>query len=420
MPALPARPSREHLRKEAKRLARARSVRLSDAQRLLANEYGFPSWSLMMRHVAAVRDAEIVPSPLFAAVRAGDIDAVRRLLADGVNPRLGDGSETPLHAAARRGPLALVETLIAGGGLGWQKDAAGRTPLDVARRGAAAERSAIVALLDRSSIGDAAFRAAVDAIHAGDVVALGRLLDSEPRLLRERIVGPEAYRAARRDDYFLDPKLFWFVANNPALVEEMPQNVTDVARVMIDRGVEQADLDYALELTMTSSAAREQGHQRPLMRVLLAAGAAPTRKAIVMTAAHRELDALSALTDAGLPMNAPIAAALGADALLRDFLASAQIEDVQAAFGLAVINGKVEAVRIALDAGADVNAFLPVHGHSTALHQAAINDHVALIELLLANGARADQRDTLWDGTPLDWAMHEGRAAARSRLEGPP
>ena len=383
MPTLPARPSREHLRKQAKRFAKERPA----------------------------------PSPIFAAVRAGDVAAVRGLLAGGANPRLGDGRETPLHAAARRGPLALVESLLAGGALEWQPDSAGRTALDVARRGRPRERAAIVALLDRSSIADPSFRAAVDAIHAGDAPALGRLLDAEPRLLRERIMGPEVYRSARRHQYFLDPKLFWFVANNPTLVERMPPNITDVARVMIERGVENTDLDYALGLTMSGASAREQGYQVPLIRVLLAAGAAVTREMIEVAAGYRELDALRAVIEAGHPLDAPIAAALGVDDVLRDLAGSATAGDVQSAFGLAVINGRLEAVRILLDAGADVNAFLPVHAHCTALHQAASDDNVALIELLLARGARTDQRDALWDGTPLDWANYLGRTAAQAALE---
>lgn len=342
---------------------------------------------------------------------------MRRLLASGMNPRLSDGRETPLHAAARRGPLALVETLIAGGALEWQPDTAGRTALEVARRGRARERAAIVALLDRSTPADPAFRAAVDAIHAGDVAALERLLDAEPRLLRDRAVGPEAYRARTRHDYFRDPKLFWFIAYNPTPQEPMPSNITEIARVMIDRGVDKADLDYTLGLLMTSSAARERGHKAALTRLLLAAGAETTRQMVVETAAYGELDVLRTLIADGEPMNAPVAAALGDDEQLRALLASAGREDVQTAFGLAVINGRTEAARIALDAGADVNAFLPVHAHCTALHQAAAGEHVALIELLLARGARTDQRDTLWDSTPLDWARHLGKDAARRALE---
>ena len=63
----------------------------------------------------------------------------------------------------------------------------------------------------------------------GDVAGLARLLDAEPRLLRERIVEPECYREAGRPQYFRDPKLFWFIANNPTLMKRMPANIVEVA-----------------------------------------------------------------------------------------------------------------------------------------------------------------------------------------------
>jgi ankyrin repeat protein len=76
---------------------------------------------------------------------------------------------------------------------------------------------------------------------------------------------------------------------------------------------------------------------------------------------------------------------------------------------LRVINDQPYAARLALDAGADVGAFRPVHAHSTALHQAVLTDDVALIDLLLEHGAPMDVRDRVWNGTPLDWAIHERR-----------
>jgi len=417
MPELPARPSVENLRKQAKLLARERAIRLAEAQRALANGYGFSTWPALMRHVAAVRDGAGDAAPaLVAAVRARDLEAVQEALASGANPRLFFEGETPLHAAARGGPLAVVEALIEGGALEWQTDASGRTALEVARRGRARERPAIVALLDRSTISDPSFRAAVAALHAGDVARLAQLLDAEPRLLSDRILGPEVYRKRKRPDYFRDPKLFWFVANNPTTIDRMPANIVDVARTMIERGVDRQDLDYTLGLVMTSSVAREQGHQLPLMRDLLAAGATPTRDTIVVTAAHGELEPLRALTEAGRPLDALLAAAFGDVTSLRSLLPQTTGEDVALAFGLAVINRHVEAARLALEAGADVNAFLPVHTHSTALHEAAGDDNVPMIQMLLRAGARRDIHDKLWDGTPLGWAAFAGNAAARAAL----
>ena len=198
----------------------------------------------------------------------------------------------------------------------------------------------------------------------------------------------------------------------------MPTNMVEVATTMIARGVDKTDLDYALELVMTSAPAREQGLQLPLLELLLASGASATELAIDMTLGHRELAPILALLERGLPMSAPIAAALGGTDRLAELLPTASAEEIHRAFGLAVINGQVDAVRLALDAGADPNAFLPVHAHSLALHQAALDENMALMELLIAHGARTDVADSLWKATPLGWAIHQGKARARAYLEG--
>ena len=186
------------------------------------------------------------------------IAVARMLLEAGASPReTCEAGATALHAAARRGPLALVELLIRHGALSWLADRRGKTALDYARKGSAADRERIVELLDRPVIRDERFREAVKAIHAGNVAALGRLLDRHPELLRERAIEPDCYPR----DYFRDPKLFWFIAGNPTLVRKMPANIADIAQVMIARGVEQADLDCTLELVMSSGDLRQQGLQ---------------------------------------------------------------------------------------------------------------------------------------------------------------
>lgn len=78
----------------------------------------------------------------------------------------------------------------------------------------AREKDQIVELLLRPVIRDKNFRAAVAAIHAGDVATLSRLLDDHPNLLRDRAVEPECYP----NGYSRDPKLFWFIANVNALL----------------------------------------------------------------------------------------------------------------------------------------------------------------------------------------------------------
>lgn len=390
-------------------------------------------------------------SPLVVASRAGDVEAIEGLIAAGepVNPPAGEpsplgaacvsdapdadrlaivaallragastrhGEPPPLHAAAQRGPLALVELLIRHGAVEWMPDRAGRSPLQAARAGMASDREAIVELLDRPVLRDPAFRAAVAAIQGGDAAGLERLLDDHPGLVHERALEPACYRESGREQYFLDPKLLWFVAFNPIPDAPVPPTIVEVTHVLVARGPPQADLDYTLGLLISGAAAREAGCQLELLAALLAAGARATPDGIDGALAHGEHEAVEALVRAGYPLTAPVAAGLGrADELLA-LLAGATRDEANRALATAVINDQLETARVALDAGADVAAFLPVHDHSTALHQAALTDDVALIELLLARGAPVDTRDRVWNGTPLDWAIHEHREQAQKRL----
>ena len=61
-----------------------------------------------------------------------------------------------------------------------------------------------------------------------------------------------------------------------------------------------------------------------------------------------------------------------------------------------------------LDAGEDPNRFNPpgTHGHSPPLHQAIAAGHLDVVSLLIGRGARLDIRDTIYQGTPLDWAAY--------------
>src|SRR5262245_7731433 len=262
--SLPANPSQENLRKQAKRLAKAQGLRLAAAQRRLAGEYGHRTWAELMRATApAVPATDANISPLSLAATRADATEVRALLAQGapVNGRndelrpplwyacasdaptdrrlsivrllLEAGASplqqcevpsTPLHAAARNGSLELVESLIRGGALSWMADRNGKTALDYARAGTAPDRAAIVELLDRPVIRDPNFRAAVTAIRAGDIDGLRRILDRHPELLHMRAIEPDCYPK----DYFRDPKLFWFVANNPTVMQKVPANIAAI------------------------------------------------------------------------------------------------------------------------------------------------------------------------------------------------
>jgi hypothetical protein len=451
--ALPLHPSAEHLRKQAKRLAKSRGLQLAAAQHTLANEYGFPDWAGLMRDVRA-RQPEASPSPLAEAAQAGDVALVLRLLADGHNNNGGGDHPSPLwrackskapdadrvaiaeallkagasardfapegrplHVAAARGPVALAELLLRHGAIEWEPDAKGRSALDIARRARAPDKARLIELLDRPVIRDPFFRTAVDALQSGDVATLSRLLDAEPRLLSEHIREPACYRDSGRQQYFLDPKLFWFIAFNPIPQKPMPANMADIAATMIARGVEQADLDYALHLVMTGSSAREHGLQIPLVKLLIGAGAAAKPESMGGTLAHREIAVVEFLVASGMEMTAPVAAGLGRIDALPSLLQAASQAVKDEALDLAVINDRTAAVRLALEAGANPDRFMSQHRHSQPLHQAALHENIEVMEMLIAHGARLDVPDQLWGGTPLGWSRHERKTASLAFLE---
>lgn len=443
--ALPAQPSLEFLRKEAKRRAKADGMQLAEAQHALAKEYGHRNWAALMHHLAAS-----CGSRLSYCATQGYVDQVRQLLADGANVegdadevdgplfrvcdstadprerlaiarilieagafvrRMGPKGATPLHAAARRGPPDMIRLLLQNGALFWQGDAKGVRPHDYAVKANPIGRDEVLSLLvDGPRLVDPEFRAAVEAIQKGDLATLSALLDAHPRLLKERAIEPDIHARG----YFTDPALFWFIANNPTLIPQSPANIVEIAQAMIARGVMQEDLDYALGLVMTNGMMGE-AQQLALTDVLTQAGAQPGD--MIGTLGHRQTAPAAWLVAHGrLALTPLIAAGLGRVDVLPDLLKRASREEINQALGMAVINHQTEAARLCLDAGADPNAFMPCHSHSVPLHQAAGDGDLPTLRLLLERGARIDIEDTLWRGTPLGWALHGNQAEAAKIL----
>ena len=124
---LPARPNLDHLKHEAKvlhagflagrtdALQRVRAVladrpalKLTEAQRVVAREYGFPTWARLRAQVQASRGFDEAVDVFLAAVGEQDASVARRVL--GAQPRLATGS---LHVAAALGLASEAERLIA-------------------------------------------------------------------------------------------------------------------------------------------------------------------------------------------------------------------------------------------------------------------------------------------------------------------
>src|SRR5215472_4380567 len=82
--SLPARPSLESLRKQAKKIARERSVSLRDAQLALAREYGFAGWRDLTAEVSkrVAGDLDAALAQAHRAIHDNDIVVLKRLVAE--------------------------------------------------------------------------------------------------------------------------------------------------------------------------------------------------------------------------------------------------------------------------------------------------------------------------------------------------
>jgi hypothetical protein len=259
-------------------------------------------------------------------------------------------------------------------------------------------------------IENATFRRAVELLDAGDVAGLRSYLDQHSDLVHQHV-------AFEGGNYFRNPTLLEFVAENPVRHGTLPANIVEVTKVILDAGPSQSAQNETLMLVSAGSVPRECRAQLPLIDVLCDYGADPNC-AVQATALHGELEALNALIGRGARIDLPVAAALGHVEDARGLLAGASSEDRHLALTLAADFGHVEVVRLLLDAGEDPNRYNPVggHSHTTPLHQAAGGGHDEVVRLLVERGARLDLKDILWRATPADWARHAGRTEIEAYL----
>lgn len=259
-------------------------------------------------------------------------------------------------------------------------------------------------------IEDVTFRRAVELLDSGDVAGLRDHLKQHPDLAHQRVV-------FEGGNYFCNPTLLEFIAENPVRHGYLPSNIVEVAKVILDAGVAQDALNETLMLVATGSVPRECRLQLPLIDLLCDHGADPD-SAIQATALHGELESVNALIQRGARIDLPVAAALGRIDDARRLLPGANRKDRHLALTLASQFGYVEIVRLLLDAGEDPNRYNPVggHSHTTPLHQAAGAGHDAVVHLLVERGAKLDMKDILWQATPAGWARQAGKKEIEAYL----
>ena len=256
------------------------------------------------------------------------------------------------------------------------------------------------------------FETAVEAVISGDVATLRIMLREHPELVRAR--------STRRHHATL---LHYIAANGvEGGRQKTPANTLEVARVLLEAGAEVdalADMYdqqcTTMSMLVSSCHPAKAGLQAALAELLLDYGAALEGRgskwhSAVMTAlTFGYLGTAETLVRRGAPLNelVPVAGLGRLEDTVR-LLPAADGQSRQMALALAAQHGQVEVVRLLLNAGEDPNRYNPdgFHSHSTPLHQAICSGHAEVVKLLAERGARLDIRDTLYQSTPLGWAIH--------------
>lgn len=251
-------------------------------------------------------------------------------------------------------------------------------------------------------IDDPIFRTAVDLVDQANIDGLRDYLAEHPAVVHQRVV-------FEGDNYFRNPSLLEFIAENPSRHGRLSPDVVDVAAVILEAGArtDQAALDSTLGLICSGSVPRECGVQTPLIRLLCRYGASAA-SAMGSAISHGEFEAAEELIRCGAPVDIATAAAMGKVNTVREQLRSSSPEARHIALALACQHGHSEVLKLLLDEGEDPTRYNPVgfHAHSTPLHQAAFAGHFDVVRMLAERGARLHVKDIHYSGTAADWAEH--------------
>ena len=168
----------------------------------------------------------------------------------------------------------------------------------------------------------------------------------------------------------------------------------------------QEQLDSTPRLVCWSGVAEQCGVQIEVIDTLLDAGASPDggpNNALV----NCHVAAAEHLVARGAELTLASAICLGRWEDAGRLAPVASESEKQFALVLAALNGKAEAVKWMIEAGADVNQpSADLYAHGTPLHHAVCSGSLATVRALLEADADPCKPDTAWNGTPLGWAKH--------------
>jgi peptide-methionine (S)-S-oxide reductase len=259
--------------------------------------------------------------------------------------------------------------------------------------------------MKNADITDPLFRQAVDAIDTGNISLLLQLLEANPQLVNKRLDIP-------KDGYFKHPYLLWFVADNPIRHEKLPANIVDITRLLLQFVRKyssksfQEQIDYTFGLVETGRIPRECGVQIDLIDLLIDSGAMPGNAQGAL--ANGNIEAAMHIIQRSGKLSLTAAACLNRTSDVKRLLTGATLDDKQVALMGAAFSGNPEIIQLLIESGADANAYIKngFHTHASSLHQAVSSASLESVKILVQAGANLDARDTLYNGTPLGWAIY--------------
>jgi peptide-methionine (S)-S-oxide reductase len=266
-------------------------------------------------------------------------------------------------------------------------------------------------------IKDPLFAQAVEAIDTGNLALLKELISDNPSLITERLDIPTG-------DYFDRPYLTWFIADNPIRNGKLPDNIIAVTAILAEAVKQYApetasqQLNYALELVATGRIPRESRLQLGIMDVLIDAGAKPG-DGVAALANGNSMAALNLIKRGG-ELTLTAAAGFNWPDHIEKLLPSASHPKRVIALAMAAFKGQTRPIRLLLKAGTNPNGYPEkdsgFHTHATPLHQAVSSGSFTCVKLLVEAGAKTGAKDTIYHGTPLDWAEYLQRDTDDERM----
>lgn len=328
---------------------------------------------------------------LIKTCASGDPDSLRRIKQ--YHPRFGKLSDAEFHSISLRLTDAQLAIAREHGFESWPKF------------------TKHIEALTRENSPVSKFEAAADAVIAGDVATLERLLREDPELVRAR--SSRAHRAT----------LLHYVAANGVedYRQKTPKNAVAVAEMLLKAGAEvDATLEAyggkstALGLVATSIHPLRAGVQIELLEALLEHGAAvdgaPGERSPLIAALHngRE-EAAEFLAQRGARLDLEGAAGVGRldvvkssfneDGGLKGYATKAQIDS---GFRWACQYGRNSVIEFLLKQGANLRG--RDNNELTGLHWAVVGGQLDTIKLLLERGAPLEATN-VYGGTVLGQAL---------------